>query len=180
MSAIPEQVSALNASTLDAAVQLARISLDTTERLIKLGIDASREAANEAAKISQPSGEVTSLQDILTAQSKTAEGGVEKVVTLSKAFYEVAQQAQQEFTSVLEAKMAEFNKAFTASLDQALKSAPAGSEAAVAALKSTVAASVAAFQNVSSAAKQAARVAEANVHAVVESASQRAKPGKSK
>lgn len=180
MFATPEHVTALNASTLDAALQFARISIDTTERLFNLSIDAGRDVANDAAKASKSYGDVKTFQDLLASQSKVAEANVEKVVALSKTVYEVTQKAQKEVTSILESRITEFNKALTANIEQALKNAPAGADAAVSAIKSTVAASTAAFDSMAKAAKQAASVAEANVQAVVEVATPHAKASKSK
>jgi phasin family protein len=178
MFATPEHISAFNASTLDAALQLSRISIDATERMFSAGIEAGREVSNEAAKVSALNGETKTFQDFIATQSKTAEAGVEKAMALSKSFYDVAQHAQKEFASVMEVKVSEFNRVLNTSLDQALKSAPAGADAAVAAIKSTVAASAAAFESISKAARQTASAAEANVQAVVESATPRAKGAK--
>ena len=180
MFATPEHLSAFNASSLDVALQFARISIDATERLFNAGIEAGREVSNEAAKVSALNGETKTFQDFIAFQSKTAEAGVEKALSLSKSFYDVAQQAQKEFSSVMETKVSEFNKVLNSSLDQALKSAPAGADAAVAAIKSTVAASAAAFDSISKAARQTASAAEANVQAVVESATPRAKAARAR
>lgn len=180
MFATPEHVSALNVSTLDTALQFAKISVDATERLFNLGIDAGREAANEAAKSSKAYGDVKSFQDLLASQSKVAEISVEKAVALSKTFYEVTQKAQKEVASIFESKLSEFSKALTSNLEIALQSAPVGADAAVSALKSSVAAGTAAFDSMTKAAKQAASMAEANVQAAVEAATPRAKAAKAK
>jgi phasin family protein len=180
MFATPDQVSALNASSIDAALQFARLSIDTTERLFNIGLEAGREATSEAANVSKWVGDGKSVQDFVANQSKSAEIGVEKAISISKNIYQVAQQAQRDVSSIIETQMAQINRLFSANLENALKNAPAGADAAIAAIKSTVAASTAAFDSMTKAAKQAASVAEANVHAAVEAAAPRAKTAKSK
>lgn len=180
MFAAPENFSAFNATAMDAAMKFARISLQTTEQYFNMGVEAGREVAGEAAKATKSTGEMTSFKDFVAAQTKTAEKGVDKAITLSKSFMDVAQQAQKEYAAVLESKVAEMNKVFMAGMDQTLKTTIPGADAAIAAFKSTAAAGSAAFDNLAKMAKQTVSAAEAEVQAVTEAVVARAKSAKAK
>lgn len=180
MYATPENVSALNAAAIDAALRIARISVDATEQYFNVGIEAGKQAAGEAVKASRSAGEITSVKDLFAIQSKSAEQGVDKAIALSKSFMDVAQQAQKELTAVVEAKVAEFNKVFMVGVDQSLKNTVPGADAAIALFKSTAAASTAAFENLTKVAKQTASAAEAEIQAVTDAVVAKAKAGKVK
>lgn len=180
MFATPENVSAFNATALDAALRFARISIDTTEQYFNMGVEAGREVAGEVAKAGKSSGDVTSIKDLVALQSKNAEKSVDKVITLSKSLMDVAQQAQKEYAAVLESKVAELNKVFMAGMDQTLKTSLPGADAAIAAFKSTAAASTAAFDNLTKMAKQTVNAAEAEIQAVTDAVVSKAKSTKGK
>ena len=82
--------------------------------------------------------------------------------------YEVASEANSEFTRVAERRVAEWNENFVNLLDKVSKNAPAGSDVAVAAVKSMLAAANSAYNNMNKVAKQATEIAEANVAAATE------------
>jgi adenine-specific DNA methylase len=82
--------------------------------------------------------------------------------------YEIATQAQNEVSKLIEGQMTELNKNVASALDKAAKSAPAGSDVTIAAVKSAIAAANSAYDSMSKVAKQAAEIAEANVAAATD------------
>src|SRR3954471_1654538 len=94
---------------------------------------------------------------------------MEKAIADSKSIYEVATDANAEFSKVAERRVAEWNENFVSLLDKVSKNAPAGSDVAVAAVKSMLAAANSAYDNMNRVAKQATEIAEANVSAATDS-----------
>lgn len=180
MFAVPENVAAFNTTALETALKFARISLDTTEQFFNMGVEAGREAAGEAAKATQSTGQVATFKDFVAMQSKTAEKGVDKAITLSKSLMDVAQQAQKEYVAVIEARFAELNKVFMAGMDQTLKTTLPGADAALAAFKSSAAASTAAFDSLAKVAKQTVSTAEAEIQAATDAVVAKARSAKGK
>ena len=88
----------------------------------------------------------------------------------TRAFYELASEAQAEFTAVSEETWASYSKGVATWVDTASKSAPAGSDVAVNAFKSTFAATTAAFDQFQKATKQVVNLADASVRAAAASA----------
>src|SRR5882762_3163863 len=108
------------------------------------------------------------VQEFVTLQNSFAQPAIEKAIAYSKSVYEVATEANSEFSRVAERRVAEWNENFVSLLDKVSKNAPAGSDVAVAAVKSMLAAANSAYDNMNKVAKQASEIAEANVAAATE------------
>jgi phasin family protein len=174
---VPDQVNDFNKSSLNAALQLARISLDTTERLMGLQLQASKDnfvQTSEALKAISEAG--TNPQALAALRAQYAQTGVDRLTSYSRSVYEVAANAQAQLSSVLESNAAEWNNNVTSNVDKAIKTAPAGSDVAIAAVKSTMAATAAALEGVTKTAKQMASFTDASVKATVDAATAAMKP----
>lgn len=180
MFATSEQVVALNAAALDAAVKLARVSIETTERVFNAGVEASRQAAGESGRFGSVTGEFTSIKDFIAVQGQSLESNLGRIFGLSRTWLELAQQAQKDYAAVVEANAGSLSKAMSTSLDQSFKVTLPGADAAISLIKSTAEASNAAFDNLAKVAKQAVKVAEAEAQVVTESVAARAKSAKAK
>lgn len=180
MFTAPEQFTELNKTALEAVLNLAKISFDTTERLIGLNLEASKEGFADFTKSAKALVEVKDPQSLLELRSKLTEAGVEKAMDYSRNVYEVVTQTQGKLSSLYEQHSSELNKNVAAAIEKAVKSAPAGADVAIAAMKSSVAATAAAVDSVTKAAKQVASFADASVKATSEAATAAVKTSKAK
>lgn len=180
MYATPEKLVALNKANVEAAVSVANICLDGTERLIEVQLTAAKAAVADAAKNAKIIANIKDAQGLTGLQSDLVAPGVEKLVGFSRSVYEIAAQTQSELAQVVEERVSEFNKNVIATLEQIVKSAPSGvgADAAVAAVKSAVAAASSAYDTYSKAAKQVVDMTEANVTAITSKAVQAQKKAK--
>src|SRR5205085_11011619 len=105
------------------------------------------------------------VQELLALRTRIAENTLENILGFSRSLYEVASEAQSEYSRLAEERMASFQQAVSESVDQAAKSAPAGGDVAIAAIKSQLAATTAAFDSFTKAAKHVASFADAGVKA---------------
>jgi phasin family protein len=176
----PEQFTEINKAALDTVVQAAHISFDTAERLVNLNLTAGKETFADLTKNWKTVGDVKDPQELISLRGKLAETGVDRVVSYSRSLYELATQAQSQFSALVEERFGELNKSVVAAIDKAVKSAPAGADVAVAAIKSSVAATAAAIDGVTKAAKQVAEFTDAGVKATASAATTAVKAAKAK
>lgn len=161
----PEQFMQLGKSSLEAALSLATITLQGTERLVGLQMKTAKEALDESLKSAKALTDVKSVQEFMTLQSGTAQPSLEKMVAYSRSLYEVAAETQTQFSKVFEDRMTKVSGELVAAMDKAVKTAPAGSETALAAFKSAVAAANTAYDTLSKVAREAADMAVNNASA---------------
>jgi phasin family protein len=161
----PEQFMQFGKSSLEAALSLANITLQSTERLVSLQMKTVKDALDESIKSAKALSDVKNVQDLMSLQSTTAQPSLEKAVAYSKSVYEVAADTQSQINKVMEDRMAKVSGEIVAAIDNAVKTAPAGSEAAVAAFKSAVAAANTAYDTLSKVSREAADMAMNNASA---------------
>ena len=158
----PEQFTQLGKSSIETALSVANITLQSTERLVDLQLKAAKEVLDQSMRSAKALTGAKNVQDLIALQSTAAQPNVEKVLAYSRSLYEVASDAQTRINKLVEARMTEFSDDLMAAMDQAVKNAPAGSESAVAAFKSAVTAANTAYDTLSKVARQTADVAVNN------------------
>ena len=149
----------------ETAARATRISLDSAERAIAVQLEYAKGAVEQATLNARAAAGAKDVQELLTIRTKIAENAVENMIGYSRSLYEVASEAQSEYSRLAEERMAKFQKAVTETVEQAAKAAPGGSDVAVAAMKSQLAAATAAFDSFSKAAKHVASFTDAGVKA---------------
>jgi phasin family protein len=158
----PEQFMQFGKSSLEAALSLANITLQGTERLVGLQIKTAKEALDESIRNAKALSDIKNVQELMSLQSTTAQPNMEKVIAYSRSVYEVASDTQTKINKVLEDRMSKVGGELVAAVDKAAKTAPAGSETAVAAFKSAVVAASTAYDTMSKVAREATDLAVNN------------------
>lgn len=149
----------------ETAARATRISLDSAERTFAVQLEYAKGALTQAAINAQAITRVNDVQGLMALPSRLAETAMENFIGYSRSLYEVASEAQSEYSRLAEERMAAFQAAMTETMDQATRSAPAGGDVAMAAFKSQLAATTAAFDTMTKAAKNIASYADAGVKA---------------
>jgi phasin family protein len=139
--------------------------MDNAEKLVKLNLSAAKSALAQSIENAQAVASAKDVQDIFALRAKLAESGMQSALAYSRHLYELASEAQAEYSAVSEEVWSGVTKGVAQWVDTATKSAPAGSDVAVNAFKSTVAATTAAFDQFQRATKQVINLADANVRA---------------
>lgn len=170
-----EQFAEFNKVGYDNAIKLASLSLEKTERLTKLNLQAAKAALEQGVNNANAVAGVKDVQEFLTLRAKLADAGVQTALGYSRGVYEIASEAQADFSAFAEEAWATYTKGVAAWVEKATKNAPAGSDVAVTALKSTVAATTAAFDQISKATKQVVTFADASVRAATANAAHASK-----
>ncbi|MBV1775182.1 phasin family protein [Burkholderiaceae bacterium DAT-1] len=149
----------------DAFLRLAKVSLDSTERLVQLHMDTVRQAIDEATGDALKLTQVQDLNSATAVRNAVASKLADSFMAYSRNIHEIAGQIQQEVLRVAEENMGAFGKSIESGLDSARVSGPAGSEQFLAALKSSFAVNSAAIDSLTKAAKQVSEFANASVEA---------------
>ncbi len=168
MYVTPEQIQAANKANVETFLAVANAQFAAFEKLANISAGAVRTAFEDSMANTRALLGAKDVQEFVSLQSAFAQPAVEKVIAYSRSVYEVATEANSEFSKVAERRVSEWNENFVSLLDKVSKNAPAGSDVAVAAVKSMLAAANSAYDNMTKVAKQATEMAEANVSAATE------------
>ena len=164
-----EQFAELNKVNVAQAGKLAAIAMDNTEKLVRLNLTAVKATLAQGIENAQAVAAAKDVQEFMALRAKLAESGVQTALAYSRTLYELASEAQAEYSAVSEEVWSGYTKGVAQWVDTAAKSAPAGSDVAVNAFKSTVAATTAAFDQFQRATKQVVNLADANIRAAAAS-----------
>ena len=166
-----EQFAELNKANVAQATKLAALAIENTEKLMRLNLSAAKIALAQGVEGAQAAATIKDVQDLVALRTKYAESGVQAALGYSKSLYEVAAEAQAQYSAFAEEAWGAYTKGFASWVEKASKAAPAGSDAGFNALKSTVAATTAAFDQFQKATKQVVSFADATVRAAAANAS---------
>jgi phasin family protein len=169
MYVTPEQIQAAQKANVETLLAVANAQFAAFEKLANINASAVKSAFEDSIANTRALFGAKDVQEFVTLQNAFAQPAMEKAIAYSKSLYEVATEANSEFSRVAERRVAEWNENFVTLLDKVSKNAPAGSDVAVAAVKSMLAAANSAYDNMNKVAKQATEIAEANVAAATES-----------
>ena len=158
-------LSEIGRAAAEASARATRISMDSAERAINVQLEYAKGALKQATINARAVAQVKDVQELVALRTRIAENTLENIMGYSRSLYEVASEAQSEYSRLAEERMARFQQAMAEGVDQAAKAAPAGSDVAVAALKSQLAAATAAFDTFTKAARSLASYADAGVTA---------------
>ncbi len=165
MFAINESFSKISASGVETALRFAQISLDSTERLVKLQLELSKQALEDQVNATRQLTQAKDPQEALQQVNALSGHSAEKAVNHSRELYDIVSSTQASLTRLAEEQLNQFNKNLVGSLDGLAQNAPAGSDAMVNAFKSSFAATAAAINTLQRAAQQVVEYTDTNVKA---------------
>lgn len=168
----------INKVNVAQATKFAALSLDNAEKLVKFQLGAAKNAFAQSVENATAVAGIKDVQELIALRTRFAEAQVQTAVGYSRNLYELATEAQAEYSALAEESFGVYSKGVAAFVDKASKSAPAGSDVAVNAFKSTLAATTAAFDQFQKASKQVVTMADANVRAAAATASKAVKGAK--
>ena len=165
MTPVANPLSEIGRTAVEAAAKATRISMDGAERTIAIQLDFAKGVLKQATLNARAVAQVKDVQELLALRTRVAENTLANLMGYSRGLYEVASDAQSEYSRLAEERMGAFQQAMSETMDQAAKSAPAGSDVAVTAIKSQLAATTAAFDSFTKAARHMASFTDAGLAA---------------
>jgi len=161
-----EQMMNAHRANVETVFGFGSTALAGMEQFIELNVQATRAAMNDAAGSMQALMAVKDPQEFVAVQASLLQPVAERAAAYGRSVYEIAAATGSEVSRVTEATVADAQTKFMVVVDNAVKNAPAGTENSVSLVKSAVAAVNNAYESATSAAKQAAVVAESNMKAL--------------
>lgn len=153
------------------ATKFASLSLDKSERLINLNMQSGKLALAQTITGAAAVAKAKSPDELFALQAKLAAASTQYATQYSRSLYEVAQEAQADFSALAEGAWQAYSKKVTSIVDNAAQNAPAGSDVAIAALRSALAATTSTVEQFTKATQQAVKFAEAGVRAASDAVS---------
>jgi phasin family protein len=173
-----EQIAEMNKTNVAQATKFAAVALENAEKLVKFQLGTAKTVFAQSVENANAVASIKDVQDLISLRTKLAESQMQYAMGYSRHLYELATEAQAEYSALAEESFGFYSKGMAAWVDKASKSAPAGSDVAMNALKSTIAATTAAFDQFQKATKQVTSMADANMRAAAATATKAVKTAK--
>jgi phasin family protein len=170
MNTMPKEMMESQKAALNAMMSVQGSIFTGFEKLVDLNLKVMKATMDEVSQKTQEAMGVKDAQEAVAMSSSLVQPSAEKAVAYGKHVYDIVAGVQADLAKLTEGKMAESQKNLADMVDQFSRNAPSGSEATVAMLKSSMAQATAAYDSMTKAAKQAAEVAEKNLHAATATA----------
>ena len=161
-----QPLSDLGRAAVEAAARATRISMDSAERAIDVQLEYAKGAIEQATLNARAVAQVKDVQELMAVRARIAENALENLMGYSRSLYEVASEAQSEYSRLAEERMARFQQAMTRDRRPGRASPrPPAATSRSPRSKSQLAAATAAFDSFTKAAKNMASYADAGVSA---------------
>ena len=164
MADLNEQLAAWQKAALESTLAYAQASIASAEHLLKLNLDAARNALEQAGKNTRDLLSISDPQELLQLRSKIAQANMQQTASYAQNIYEVVSQSQALLTKLNEEQFSRLNQEAAASAEQLSKGTP-GADVASATIQSTLAATNAMMDSLNRATKQFAELSEASIKA---------------
>ena len=95
----------INQSAVETATRLSKVSIESAERIFALQLAFAKSALADATNAARVAATTQDPQQILALRTQSAEAAMSQMIELSRSFYEVASEAQAEFTKLAEERL---------------------------------------------------------------------------
>jgi phasin family protein len=160
----PKELSELNKSRVENTLRFAELSMETTERIVRLQMEAARRAFEENAQLAKAMAEAADPQELISLRTKLAAKTAEQMLAYSKEVYEAAMQSREHLMELMNQSLGGFGKEFQAATEKAFKAMPGG-DTPWNAMQAVFAAASSATENLTKLAGQAAEITQAGMRA---------------
>jgi len=168
MNQMPKELLESQKLTLESMMAVQGTVFSGFEKLVDLNLKVMKATMDEASQKTQEAMGVKDAQEAVAMTSGMAQPSTEKAVAYSKHVYDIVSGVQSDLSKLAEGKVAESQKHLAEAVDQFSRNAPTGTEGTISMIKSSLAQATAAYESMNKAAKQAADVAEKNMHAATD------------
>lgn len=139
MQSQKEQMIESGRATVDAAIQIAKIISEATERLFKLQAEAASVALAENSKALKALLNSPHSTPLLTEWPSFYEVNVQRALKITRSWLEIVPQTQAEIAQLMGDRFAAYSKGTQPNLDQFTKAISEGSNAVVTGMQDFIA-----------------------------------------
>lgn len=132
-----EVVSALQKKNLDAAVKLAQLSIENSQRILQLQMQIAKELFEDGVVNAQALAQVKTPQEAMELRTRYAQQAAEKMFSCSRGIADVTAELQNEMGKLVSQQLSSGSHEMIEAMQSFLKGMPMNSHAAAEALQST-------------------------------------------
>lgn len=138
MTTNPEQaVAELQKKNLAAAMKLAQLSIENSQRILQLQVDVARDIFDDGVSSAKSLAQVKSPQDAMEMRSRYAQQAAEKMFACSRTIAEITADMQAQMGKMVSDQLSVGGQDMFGAMQQMLQGMPLNSHAAAEALQHT-------------------------------------------
>ncbi|MBK6638351.1 MAG: phasin family protein [Rhodocyclaceae bacterium] len=142
-------ISELNRRNVEAAMKLARLSIDNSQRVLSLHSDLAKAIFEDTVANAKAHAKVRTPQELVALNTKYVQATAKRVVEVARKVSGIANQSRNEFSRVLQQQMIASKSELTEAVQALVKNLPAGMPDVNKSVEQAVAAANAAFEQLS-------------------------------
>jgi phasin family protein len=147
----PEQLSEIHRKNMEAAMRLAQMSLENSQRIMQLQTDLARRLFDESAANAQAMAKVTGPQEVVALRTRYAQETSRQMMDAAQKIAEISNQARSEFSRLLTEQLASGSQELIESFQNFVKAMPGQSPNIMETLQQAVSTANGAFEQIAKA-----------------------------
>lgn len=142
-------ISELNRRNVEAAMNLARLSIDNSQRVLSLHADLAKSIFEDTVANAKAHAKVRTPQDLVELNTKYVQATAKRVIEVARKVSGIANQSRNEFSRVLTRQMIASKSELTEAVQKLVQNLPAGTPDVSKAVDQALAAANSAFEQLS-------------------------------
>ena len=159
----PDELARLQQESIASAIRLAQLTVEASEKLLGVQLDAARQAIEAGSRTAQALAQVSTPEQAMALRVTLAEQAVEQALEYSESVYSVAADLQDQFGRMIELRVDTHAADLQAAMQKMLGTAPPGAEAATAAVRQALVIGQSAFEGMTRTTRQLSDMARNGV-----------------
>lgn len=144
-----EQVGEMNRKNMEAAMRLAQLSIENSQKIMALQSELARELFQESVANAKAQGGATDPQEVLTLRTQYAQETARKMMESAQRIAEIGNDARTEFSRLLTEQLASGSQDLMDSFQTFFKALPGQSPNVMEAMQQAMARANSAFEQIS-------------------------------
>ncbi|MCL1861495.1 MAG: phasin family protein [Proteobacteria bacterium] len=138
MAAKPEQVNEIQKKSLEAAVQLAQLSIENTQRVIEVQVAVAKSLFEDSVNNAKALSGIKNPQDAVQLRTRFAQNSAEKVFAGAREIAEIAAKAQSQIGKLVGEQLTNSSAEILETIQQMFKGLPITDQNTMNALQNTL------------------------------------------
>jgi phasin family protein len=155
MSDKPEQLSEIHRKNMEAAMRMAQLSIDNSQRIMQLQTELAKRLFDESAANVHALANVQDPQEIIALRTKYAQETSKQMMAAAQKIAEIGNQARGEFSRLLTEQLASGSQDLMESFQSFLKTVPGPNSNLVETMQQALATANGAFEQIAKASSAA-------------------------
>lgn len=143
-----EQLSELHRKNMEAAMRLAQLSVENSQRIMALQSELARELFQESVAIAKAQNDAKNPQDIMNLRAKYAQETAQKMMESAQKIAEIGNDARAEFSRLLTEQLASGSHDLMDSFQTFFKALPGHNPSVMEAMEQAMARANNAFEQI--------------------------------